>query len=75
MATLITTAKLNGVDPQAWLVDVLSRTAELPSDVPLNFHPALIRASTVLLRYHSLDRRMLEFPAFVTMAGWQRHRI
>jgi transposase len=25
MTTLITTAKLNGVDPQAWLADVLAR--------------------------------------------------
>jgi transposase len=25
MATLITTAKLNDVDPQAWLADVLAR--------------------------------------------------
>jgi hypothetical protein len=28
MLTLIHTAKLNGVDPQAWLADVLSRIAE-----------------------------------------------
>jgi len=26
--TLIETAKLNGVDPQAWLTDVLSRLAD-----------------------------------------------
>jgi hypothetical protein len=26
--TLIQTAKLNGVDPQAWLTDVLSRIAD-----------------------------------------------
>ena len=30
MATLITTAKLNDVDPQAWLADVLARIACLP---------------------------------------------
>jgi transposase len=30
MATLITTAKLNGIDPQAWLADVLARIAETP---------------------------------------------
>jgi len=30
MATLITTAKLNDVDPQAWLADVLARIAGLP---------------------------------------------
>ena len=30
MYTLIGTAKLNNVDPQAWLADVLSRIAETP---------------------------------------------
>jgi hypothetical protein len=30
MATLITTAKLNDVDPQAWLADVLARIAGTP---------------------------------------------
>jgi hypothetical protein len=30
MATLITTAKLNDIDPQAWLADVLARIAGLP---------------------------------------------
>ena len=30
MYTLIGTAKLNGVDPQAWLADVLDRIAEMP---------------------------------------------
>ena len=30
MATLITTAKLNTVDPQAWLADVLARIAGTP---------------------------------------------
>jgi hypothetical protein len=30
MATLISTAKLNDVDPHAWLADVLSRIADLP---------------------------------------------
>ncbi|MGO7932201.1 transposase domain-containing protein, partial [Rhizobium ruizarguesonis] len=29
-ATLITTAKLNDIDPQAWLADVLSRIADMP---------------------------------------------
>jgi hypothetical protein len=31
MYTLIVTAKMNGVDPQAWLADVLARIAEHPS--------------------------------------------
>ena len=30
MYTLIGTAKLNDVDPQAWLADVLDRIAETP---------------------------------------------
>jgi len=30
MVTLIATAKLNGVDPQAWLADVLARIAAIP---------------------------------------------
>ena len=30
MYTLIGTAKLNGVDPQAWLADVLARIADMP---------------------------------------------
>ena len=30
MVTLITTAKMNDVDPQAWLADVLARIADIP---------------------------------------------
>ena len=30
MSTLIMTAKLNDVDPQAWLTDILARIAEHP---------------------------------------------
>ena len=30
MATLINTAKLNDVDPQAWLADVLARVNDIP---------------------------------------------
>uniref|UniRef100_UPI0013DD600D transposase domain-containing protein n=1 Tax=Serratia marcescens TaxID=615 RepID=UPI0013DD600D len=30
MVTLIETAKLNGIDPQAWLADVLARIAAMP---------------------------------------------
>ena len=42
---LITTAKLNGVDPQAWLADVLARIADLPQNrlpelLPWNWKPA-----------------------------------
>jgi len=31
MYSLIVTAKMNGVDPQAWLTDVLSRIAAHPA--------------------------------------------
>ena len=45
MATLLNTAKLNDVDPQAWLADVLARIAETPVSkveelLPWNWHPA-----------------------------------
>ena len=44
MATLIVTAKLNDVDPLAWLADVLARIAEMPQSrladlLPWNWKP------------------------------------
>ncbi len=44
MATLIMTAKLNDIDPQAWLADVLARIAEHPAHklddlLPWNWRP------------------------------------
>ena len=43
--SLIVTAKMNGVDPQAWLADVLARIAEYPAQrldelLPWNWKPA-----------------------------------
>ncbi len=43
MYTLIGTAKLNNVDPQAWIADVLRRIAETPQSrlgelLPWNWH-------------------------------------
>ena len=43
--TLIETAKLNGIDPQAWLADVLARIADHPAKqvadlLPWNWHTA-----------------------------------
>nr|WP_229006704.1 IS66 family transposase [Roseibium aggregatum] len=45
MATLLNTAKLNDIDPQAWLADVLARIAETPVSkveelLPWNWEPA-----------------------------------
>ena len=44
MYTLIGTARLNDVDPQAWLADVLGRIAETPQGrldelLPWNWQP------------------------------------
>jgi transposase len=44
MYSLIVTAKMNGVDPQAWLADVLARIAEYPAHridelLPWNWQP------------------------------------
>jgi hypothetical protein len=44
ITTLITTAKLNDVDPQAWLADVLARIAAIPHNrlpelLPWNWQP------------------------------------
>jgi hypothetical protein len=46
MYSLIVTAKLNDVDPQAWLADVLARIAEHPAHridelLPWNWRPRL----------------------------------
>lgn len=44
MYSLIVTAKLNDIDPQAWLTDVLGRIAEMPASrlddlLPWNWQP------------------------------------
>ena len=46
MYTLIQTANLNDVDPQAWLADVLARIADMPQTklaelLPWNWRPEL----------------------------------
>jgi transposase len=50
MYSLIVTAKMNDVDPQAWLADVLARIAEHPAQrlddlLPWNWRAASVRAS------------------------------
>jgi transposase len=50
MYTLIATAKLNGVDPQAWLADVLRRIADHPAAqlhelLPWHWKPRQTRAA------------------------------
>jgi transposase len=52
MYSLIVTAKMNGVDPQAWLADVLSRIAAHPAHrldelLPWNWRPPAQRASAL----------------------------
>jgi transposase len=52
MYSLIVTAKMNGVDPQAWLADILSRIAAHPAHrldelLPWNWTPP---ASAILVR-------------------------
>lgn len=47
--TLIATAKLNDIDPQAWLADVLARLPDHPAKrihqlLPWNWHPKIIAA-------------------------------
>jgi transposase len=44
MYSLIITAKMNGIDPQAWLTDVLAWIAEYPANrldelLPWNWQP------------------------------------
>ena len=53
--TLIQTAKLNGVDPQAWLTDVLERVVsgrtkatELDSLLPWNWKPSSLATLTAI---------------------------
>ena len=46
MYTLIATAKLNDIDPQAWLAEVLERIADLPGSrlpelLPWNWQPTV----------------------------------
>lgn len=49
MATLIMTAKLNDIDPQAWLADALARIADTPVTkleqlLPWNWTPPTVNA-------------------------------
>lgn len=46
MATLIVTAKLNGIDPQAWLADVLTRIADHPAQRLVKLLPWHWRSAT-----------------------------
>ena len=52
MYSLIITAKMNGVDPQAWLTDVLTRIAEHPANrlselLPWNWRPISADAAAI----------------------------
>lgn len=50
MATLIMTARLNDIDPKAWLADVFARIADMPQNrlhdlLPWNWTPLASRSS------------------------------
>ncbi|SFN92384.1 IS66 C-terminal element [Bradyrhizobium sp. Rc3b] len=51
MATLIMTARLDDIDPKAWLADVFARIADLPQNrlrelLPWNWTPSAQTPST-----------------------------
>nr|WP_277753738.1 transposase domain-containing protein [Sphingomonas oligophenolica] len=50
MYTLIGTAKLNDIDPQAWLADVLARIADMPQNRLNELLPWNWRTPTALLK-------------------------
>ena len=50
MYTLIGTAKLNDIDPQAWLADVLARIADIPQNRLIELLPWNLRTPTALLK-------------------------
>ena len=54
MLTMITTCRLNDVDPKAWLADVLARIADLPASLARRSQ----RASMVTLRADRATRHM-----------------
>jgi len=55
MYTLIATAKLNNIDPQAWLADVLRRIADHPAPPPARASPL------ELARAHRRARRRVTY--------------
>ena len=60
MATLIMTAKLNEIDPQAWLADVLARIANLPQGRLMNCcHGIGAPMSELSHRIKQLDEELL----------------
>ena len=76
MYTLIVTAKLNDVDPQAWLADVLRRIADHPASrlhelLPWNWKHAKSSRRRLTTTHHGL-RRMLTF--LLAIPGTIAHR-
>jgi hypothetical protein len=59
MYALITTAKLNNVDPRAWLADVLARTTDHPASSSTNFCRG---SGSVLKRPQSLPPERQPWP-------------
>ena len=85
MYSLIETAKLNGINPQAYLADVLARIADHPAKrvadlLPWNWQPAAsIRAAASLTLFRPLQLGFIrptsegprrEFQDYLGLEGW-----
>lgn len=79
MHALIETAKLNGIDPRAWLVDVLARLpgysmSRIRKLLPWNWQrPAPVSAATLPLSLTSL-RQPNSAAAFTECVPWHQSR-
>jgi hypothetical protein len=72
MYSLIVTAKMNGVDPQAWLADILSRIAAHPAHRLDELLPWNWRDETFYDRRESSLEHQNRKSASAAYAGWLR---
>ena len=61
----IVTAKLNDIDPQAWLADVLARIAEIPQHRPAELRPWRPACRT---RHAGRQGRLMASPSYALTA-------
>ena len=78
MYTLIGTAKLNDIDPQAWLADVLERIAEPPGPAPAGAAALELAAASrsrhqQLADRHHPQRTRASSTAPAAFSGWLRN--